>query len=195
MAASLPRLPRGESKLTYVSNYIDLTPGGGGSTQRISKLGDRFRYEHSFILRGVQAMGVAAVLNANVANTVSVPISQAIQIGNPGSTVQANGASQGRSLKLKGLTPSYPFRAGQYISITRSGRSYLHQVTADVQALVNGTVTLAIVPTLRVPILGNEVVAVANPIIEGFLTTREQPYVTNTFVASVKLEVSILEAE
>lgn len=195
MATTLPQLPKGDFKLRFISNYIDLQPSGGGETQRINRLGDRFAVETTFKLRGDQGMGVIATLNANKGSKVRLYIPQEIEIGNPGSSVQVNGSASGTTVVLKGLTANYVLQSGQFISIVKSGKRYLHQVVTDVTASGLGAATVSIVPMLRVSLTGDEVVEVATPSIEGFLTSRETDWIQNGWLKTVAVTVSVMEGE
>lgn len=195
MATLLPELPRGDFRFRYISNHLDLQPSGGGETQRVNRLGDRFAFETSFKVLGAQGIGLIAVLNANKGSKVRVLIPQPIVVGSPGSSVLVNGANAGQTLVVKGVAASHPFKSGQFITVVKSGKRYLHQVVADVTSSGGGTATLTIVPTLRVALTGDEVVEVAAPSIEGFLTARETEWVTHTGHKSVAMTISVMEAE
>lgn len=195
MATLLPELPRGDFRFRFISNHLDLQPSGGGETQRVNRLGDRFAFETSFKVLGVQGIGLIAVLNANKCSKVRVYIPQTVAVGSPGSSVLVNGANSGQSLVLKGVAASNPFTSGQFITIVKSGKRYLHQVVANATASGGGAVTLTIVPTLRIALTGDEVVEVATPSIEGFLTARETEWVTHTGHNSVAMTISVMEAE
>lgn len=192
MAFLFPKLPQGKTNLTFVPNFKDLQPSGGGPLQRVSQLGDRYKLEHTMTLRGDQGMGVVADMNANAGQKVRVPVPQMIDIGSPGDTVLTSGANAGRSLSVKGVAPSYSFRKGQYLTIVRSGKRYLHMVTADVTASAGGLATLPIVPMIRTILTGNEAVEVREPSIEGYLTNRENQWVQNI---GVSVTIIVQEAE
>ena len=195
MAVLLPQLPRGDFKFKFISNFIDLQPPGGGETQRINRLGDRFLVETSIKLRGDQGIGLMAVLNANKGLKVRLPVPQTIEIGNPGSSVLVSGASAGTTLSLKGLTPNYPLRSGQFLTVVKGGKRYLHQVVTSVAANGSGAATLTIVPMLRVALATNDVVEIASPTIEGYLDTRENDWSQNGWLQSVAVTVTVREAE
>lgn len=192
MAFLFPKLPQGRTNLTFNSNFKDLQPNGGGPHQRVSQLGDRYKLEHTMSLRGVQGMGVVADMNANAGQKVRVPVPQMFDIGSPGNTIQVSGSNAGRSLSVKGVAASYLFRKGQYLTIVRSGKRYLHMITADVTATAGGLATLPIVPMIRTVLTGNEVVEVREPTIEGYLTNRENAWVQNI---GVSVTLIVQEAE
>ncbi|MNY55495.1 hypothetical protein D3C86_1914790 [compost metagenome] len=93
---------------------------------------------------------------------------------------------------MKGVAPSYRFQSGQFITVVRSGKRYLHQIVVETTASAGGTATLAIVPMLRASLTGNEVIDVSNPTIEGYLASRENPWVQNV---GVTVTITVEEAE
>lgn len=194
MAFLFPALPDGSFKFTYVSNRKEQRPTSGGSTQVINSLGDRFRMETTFKVRAGQGVGLNAQINANLGQKVRVPVPQPFDIGTPGEAVQVNGSNAGRTLRVKGLPAGYEFKNGQFVTVVKGAKRYLHQVVGDLSANGAGQASLAITPMLRTPLAGNETVEVANPTIEGFLTNRENPWVLG-FVGSVEMTVSVEEAE
>jgi len=192
MAFLFPKLPQGKYSFTFISNFKDLRPTGGGPVQRVGGLGDRYKFEHTMSLNGGQGMGIVADMNANAGQKVRVPVPQMIDPGAPGDNIQTNGPSAGRSLKLKNVASGYVFQKGQFLTIVRSGKRYLHMVTAETTATAGGLVTVAIVPTLRAALVGNEAVEVREPTIEGYLSNRENPWVQNI---GVTVTLTVEEAE
>lgn len=195
MTTLLTALPRGPYKLTFISNYLDLQSSAGGEVQRVSKMGDRFALETSFTLKGDQGIGLVAKLNANRGSRVRVPVPQAIEIGTPGSSVLADGANQGTTLNLKGLPDGYALQPGQFITVVKSGKRYLHQIVEADPADEDGKTAAVIVPMLRVALVANDVVEVAEPSIEGFLQARETEWTQNGWLQSVGVTVKVSEAE
>lgn len=195
MATILPMLPTGDFKFTYVPNALDHTPGGGGETQRINRLGDRFQVETTFKARGEQGVALLALLNSSRGSKVRLPIPQEIDIGSPGTSVLVDGANTGTALDLKGLPNGYVLKAGQFITVVKSGKRYLHQIVEESTANGSGLAATTIVPMLRTPLVGDEVVEVSEPSIEGYLTAREGEWVANGWLKSIALTVGVKEAE
>lgn len=191
----LPQLPRGSYRWQYISNNIDLTSADTGVTQRVSKLGDKFEVSTTFRVRGEQGIGLMAVLNSNKSKKVRLPFPQTMDIGSPGNAVKVNGAASGTTINLKGFTPNYKLKAGQFISVVHNAKRYLHQVVFDVTANGSGVAqTVIIAPMLRAPVIGDETVEVAEPTIEGYLTTNTNEWVSD-FIKSVAVTVTVREAE
>lgn len=142
----------------------------GARTVRVDRPGNRFRAAISFPLMkpAEAAIFVSRLLRAK-SSFIRLPwpllgISQ----GSPGSPV-VNGAGQaGTAIALRGLTPSYQFREGYWISIIGGGNHFLHNVTNAVTANGSGQATVSIVPPLRFPFPDGAVVNVAQPMIDGF---------------------------
>lgn len=195
MATFLPALPRGTYKIKYVSNYLDLQSSAGGEVQRVSKMGDRFALETTFKVWADQGLGLVAKLNSNRGSKVRVIIPQALDIGSPGSSVLSDGANQGTTLNLKGLPVGYALQPGQFITVVKSGKRYLHQIVEADAADAFGKTAATIVPMLRAALVADDVVEVAEPTIEGFLQTRETEWVQNDQLRSVEITVSVMEAE
>lgn len=195
MATLLPALPRGPFKLTFISNYLDLQSSAGGEVQRVNKLGDRFALETTFTLRGDQGIGLIAKLNANRGSKVRVPIPQAIEIGSPGSSVLADGANSGTTINIKGLPDGYALQPGQFITVLKAGKRYLHQIVEADPADEDGKTVATIVPMLRIALAANDVIEVAEPTIEGFLQARETEWTQNGWLQSVGVTVKVSEAE
>ncbi|WP_374274432.1 hypothetical protein [Brevundimonas sp.] len=139
-------------------------------------------------------MALTARLNQATSQKVRVPFHQPIDVGDPGIPLVNGPASGGDTLYLKGLMPGYAVQAGQFLSLIKNGRRYLHQVTQAAQANASGLVTLEVVPNLRIATAGNEVVEMALPEIEGLLESPVNEW-TSDFSDIVTLTVAVAEAE
>ena len=93
-----------------------------------------------------------------------------LEIGAPGAPL-INGANQsGRTLNLKGLTPGYVFRKGQWLSLIQNGQRFAYKSSAAAAADGSGNMALPLRTMLRVPTLNNAVVEIAQPMVEGWPT-------------------------
>lgn len=194
MAYLLPRLPRGQFDFEYIGNNLIQDPGEGGETLVIARLGTRFKVSTTIRLRGDQGMALVALLNGKRTEKVRLLINQVIDIDPAGSAVQANGSNQGSILKFKGLPANYALRGGQYFTVVKNGKRYLHQIIEPTTATPGGLATAAITPMLRVALSGNEAIEVDEPSIEGYLDGPTNEYGTD-FAKTVSLKVSVKEAE
>lgn len=197
MTITLPILPLGsQTDVTFNTNAIQATPSLGGQTQRLARMGDRFTYKVTArAMNYAQGAQVVSYLVAGMNDLVVCPVAQpSLAIGSPG-TPLVNGASQaGSSLILDGLTANYAFQPGQYVSIVTGGQHFLHMVTSAETANGSGQVTIPIKPMLRVSPADNDVVEIAQPNIEGFLSGTSQNW-TIDLVQSIGLTFSITESQ
>lgn len=194
MAFLFPRLPRGTFEFEFIGNDLRQDPGEGGPTLVVARLGTRFKVSTTVRLRGDQGMALVALKNGKMTERVRLLINQVIDIGSPGSSVQVNGANQGSILNLKGLPAGYDLKGGQFISIVKAGKRYLHQIVEPATATAGGLATAAIAPMLRVPLTGNEVIEVAEPSVEGYLEGPTNDFATD-YMKTVTVTVSVKEAE
>ena len=152
-----------------------LTPPLGGPLQRIDRLGGRFRISVSMPpLRGAQGRVWVSRLIRGKSEGVRMPLPlQGFDPGAPGSPVVDTAGQAGSTLKLRGCTPNYIFREGQFFSVVTGGRHHLISVAAETIAGSDGKVTLPIHPLIRVQHLDGDVVHVGKPMIEGFVVGEE----------------------
>ena len=78
------------------------------------------------------------------------------------------------ALNLKGLTPGYVFRKGQWISFPVLGQLFAYKVRTMTTVAGDGRVALPLLTLLRLPPANNAVVDVAQPRAEGFATIDPQ---------------------
>ncbi len=175
-----------------------LTPALGGPTQKIDRMGSRFRLAVAMPpMKGgkVGRQWIARLLQAKAeGGRMEWPL-QGFDPGLPGDAVEVDGAGQaGRSLAVRGVPEGYAFREGQPVSIVTGGRHHVHFVTAEALVGATGEVTLAIEPMLRVPPADGDAVHVAKPMIEGFIDGEELPW-SLSVAEFVGLSFTITEAE
>lgn len=168
----LPASPAIQSaKPSMLSFGTLLTPFLGGPTQRINRLGSRWTLTIRMAPMRAEPDGriwvnaLARGLEAGV--LTSFP--QDIDVGNPGNPLVSVAVTSGTTLPIKGLSPGYSVKAGQFVSIIHSGRRYMYMFTADAVANGSGNLSAAIFPLLRTPLSINDVIEVASPKIEGWL--------------------------
>jgi len=151
---------------------IDLVPPLGGVTQRVSRIGSRFRVALAYPpMSAVNGKAMLAALNSADTSGTSViaAFPQPTFSGSVGSPL-VNGASQsGSSLICDGFTAGASIPAGTMFSFTKSSRIYLHMVTTAATASGAGAATLAIAPMLRVSPADNAALSFASPQIEGLI--------------------------
>jgi len=168
----------------------------GGPTQRIAKLGDRWTLEivcRPMRNNQVQPLITALLQGLSEKTIASVP-QHDIEIGNPGTPVVSGGGQTGSTLVLTGFTPGYQIKNGQFFSVVANGVRYLHRARADATASGGGTVSLPILPMLKVSPPAGSVCEFADPKIEGFIEGNEQGWTTG-MIGNVGLTFKIKEAQ
>ena len=150
-----------------------LVPFLGGDIQRLRRLGARFALGVRMPTMAPEPWGRLWVARLNRAliegQTAFAWPQREFDTGVPGTVVADGAGQQGSSLKLRGLTPRYRLREGQYFSVASGGRRRLHQAVAEVVADASGKATVAILPMLRASTADGDAVEIARPKIEGLL--------------------------
>ena len=150
-----------------------LTPFLGGPTQRINRLGTRWAMR--FVMPPIaaeQARYWVSALARGVDRGAIMRIPQDIDVGDPGTPLISAAVSAGTTLPLKGLPAGYAVKDGQFLSIIHAGQRYTHQFAADAIVSAGGTLDASIWPMIRVGLFVNDVVEIAEPMIEGWLDAQ-----------------------
>ena len=162
---------------SYVDFGATLTPSLGGSEQRINRLGNRFRL--SVTMPPMQNKEAGRVFIARLIRGHSEGLRMNFPLGgfNPGTEAEigspvVSGSSQsGRLLNLRGFTPGYTVKEGQFFSIltgTPEGH-FLYQADEEVTANFTGAIQLTINPLLRVSPDDGDICFFHKPKIEGLV--------------------------
>lgn len=169
-----------------------LTPPLGGPVQRINRLGNRYAIDIEVPPMKEEPDGrrFTVLLERALANGAAFPVPQTDLRIPPAGAPLVNGAvASGSTLPLRGLTPNFMFRAGQYLSISHSGRRYLHRVTAEAFADGAGVASVTLTPMLRTPLSDGDAVEVERPLIEGWIQAPSWELMTAPFT-SVRFTIS-----
>ena len=176
---------------------VDLVPPLGGVTQRVSRLGSRFRVSLAFppMTRVNADEMLGALLEADTdGESVIATFPQPAQ-ADPFGTPLVNGGSQtGSSFSADGFLAGALIPAGTMFSFTKSGRIYLHMVTSAATASGGGAATLAIAPMLRVSPADNAALSFTTPQIEGLIEGDSVGWSVNT-AGHYQIGFSLAEAE
>lgn len=197
MTIALPTSP-----LPQVASPAPVVFGGpqlaamGGEDQFINRVGNRFALEVTTPKLVPQPDGrlwIAALLKAwMTGERVSFPFPQpGLVIGSPGSA-QVDGAGQtGSTLNMKGMTPGYTVRKGQFFNVITGGRRYLYESDIDQTVDGLGKLAAAINPMIRVSPANNDTVDF-NPLIEGLLLGDQRSW-THVIARTQGLKFTIRE--
>ena len=146
-----------------------MVPALGGQEQRVNRLGSRFMLAMVVDFdTDEEARKFLQRLRRGKQEGAMMRFPQiGLTTGSPGSPLVDGAVAGGTTLPLKGLTPNYAIREGQYFSIIHSSRRYLYSAAAQAIADAAGEASVTIHPTLRVALSDNDVVEIARPMIEG----------------------------
>jgi hypothetical protein len=169
-------LPDNPSPASAAPALVDfgafLTPSLGGPVQRVERMGNRFAISVAMppMLNPIVGRQWIAKLIRGKQEGVRMPWPlQGFDPGNPGPILVNAAAQAGRSLVVKGATPNYIFREGQFFSVEINGQHYMYMVTAETFASAAGAATLPIEPMIRKSPPANAVCNFGKPMIEGFI--------------------------
>lgn len=175
---SLPTFPSPNGMQVMLRDFGGvLTPFLGGPEQLVVRVGTRFGARVSIPPMRSDELGriyVSRLLQGRLNGVLMRWPLLEFNPGNPGSPLVAAAASSGSSIQLKGLTAGYVVKEGQYFSIITNGRRYLYMATSDVTASGTGMATVSIFPLLRKSIATNDVVEMAQPMIEGLISPGDE---------------------
>lgn len=167
---TLPTSPTPASMgIALVSAKNTLSPAFGGDEQDIQRKGSRYALTFAMPpMTYLTSMDWDDLMAEG--DTVLMRVFQpGFDPGAPG-TPLVNGASQsGTSLIVDGLTPYYVIRKGQFLSVVTGGQHFLYRAASEVVANSDGAATIPLRTMLRRSPANNDVVKIAEPMIEGFV--------------------------
>ena len=173
-AISLPTNPSPNGLQPMLRDFGGvLTPFLGGPEQLVVRAGTRFGAHVSLPPLRTNELGRIYISRLLQGRTNGVlmrwPLLE-FDPGTPGTPLINTAATSGSSLSIKGLTVGYTIKEGQFFSIIISGKRYLHMATANAVANGSGIASVSIFPLLRKAVSVNDVVEIAQPMIEGFIS-------------------------
>lgn len=170
-----------------------LSPAFGGAEQELNRKGTRWALTFSMRpMTYVQSMDWDDLESEG--QTVVMRVHQpGLDIGTPGQPRVATSGQLGSTVLLDGLTPYYPIRKGQWLSIITGGQRFLYRASALVIAAEDGTASVPLRHPLRKSPLANDVVEIAEPKIEGF--PRDVQGLTVGVERLVSLQFTVRERE
>ena len=172
MTIELPTDPAPSGcSMTYVDFGGFNEPALGAEVQRIDRMGNRFRASFSYAPLPSKDLGRVFVGRLIRAKSEGVRLPLPLLGFDPGApgTIMVDGAGQaGRGLAVRGGTPNYAVREGQWFSVQRGdGRHYLH--LADAQSILDGggAAVVPLSPMLRYEFADGAHCHFGQPVIEG----------------------------
>jgi len=153
-----------------------LTPFLGGPAQRINRLGTRFGLRLSMPpMDATEGLIYLSRLLQGRQSTVILPWPLLdFDPGTPGAPLVSANVASGTSIPIKGLSPGYQAKEGQFFSVIHASRRYMYMFTANATANGSGALTATIFPMLRTPLSINDVLEIAQPMIEGLVLPGEE---------------------
>lgn len=154
-----------------------LTPFLGGPEQYIDRVGTRFALRVTIPEKRTrdEALVIQSRLLQGRKNRLLMPWPQPdFDTGNPGAPLISGAVPSGTTLPMRGFTAGYQVKEGQFFSVIHAGRRYIHMFTADRTVSSGGSVAAPIFPLLRTPLFDGDVVELARPMIEGFVSPGEE---------------------
>lgn len=165
----LPTVPAPANMgIALISAKNVLAPAFGDGEQELLRKGSRYALTFQMPpMRYVTSMDWDDLMAEG--DTVVMKVHQpGFDTGAPG-TPRVNGAGQsGTTLIVDGLTNGYVIRKGQFLSVITQGRRFLYRAKASV-TVSGGAATVPLRTMLRFPPADNDVVEIAQPVIEGFV--------------------------
>ena len=154
-------------------------PALGGVTQRVGRLGTRFRIEFTTPPMPIEAEARRAIALLQMAQQqggrVRYPQPD-FSVGSPGSPTVDGAHTGGMTLSIAAATPRYAVRQGQALNLTVAGRIYLYFAAANALLDGSGDGDLALTTPMRTHLAGAEAVELARPVIEGWLDGSEREW-------------------
>jgi hypothetical protein len=185
--ATIPTYPQGTTtSITLRSSAVDLTPIMGGPTQRISRFADRWILEVEMRkMRIDQAGPIVNSLLAGLSEPLTAPIVEGLDLSPWSDGAVSLAATGGTSLKITGGGAAK--YVGQFFSIAKNGKRYLHRITSISED------NLSIFPALKTAVAVGDVLEFGAPKIQGFIDGNEQSWSVG-LVAALGVSFKIVEA-
>jgi len=173
MSIDLTALPiRAATPMPYRAGGVQASALGGAILQ-VDRMGDRWSFQFETPMMQLEPDGrqwQALFDQAERAGAIVRVVQPGFVAIAPGAPIVAADTALGRAIPLSGLTPAYPIRAGQWLSIISGGRRYLDKAVAEVVADSAGLATVTIKNLIRAPLSAGDVVELAVPKIEGVIS-------------------------
>ena len=163
---------------TLVSKATEMSGPLGGPTQRVLRVGSRFKIDFTFapMVYDDARQWLARLVAAEATPAAMLFPQRGFHPVSPGPVVvngaQTSTTNTGGVLAMRGGLAAFELVSGQFFHLAASadGRRYLHQLRDDAVIGADGTATLAVQPPLRVVPADGDQLEFVNPVVEGFIT-------------------------
>lgn len=192
----LPTTPR-PSMMTPrpISARNETRPSSGGPVGRNLRPGTRWAWDFEYPpMTYVQSLAFDDLLTEDETCVIDI-LQPGLVIGNPGSPLIDGANQSGRTLNLKGLTPGYVFRKGQWLSMILSGQRFAYKSSVAATADGAGKLSVPLRTLLRLPTLNNAVVEIAEPKAEGWVTLAQDAHAIDAIHRLIRLRFTLEERE
>lgn len=171
----LPSTPAPNGVTPTQTDYgLILRPATGAQVSRINRAGSRFKLDVTYppLKADVARTFISRLLKAKRDGLrMEYPLLGVSQ-GSPGAPKVRGTGAAGTTLPLKGLTAGYEIKEGYWLTtIDSAGVYYLYTVTSGDIADGSGSADITIEPPLRAPLVDNNVILLATPMVEGLITS------------------------
>lgn len=167
---TLPVIPAPANMgIALISAKNEMIPAFGGDEQQLQRKGSRYALTFRMPpMTYVTSMDWDDLMAEG--DTVLMRVFQpGFDTGAPGAPLVAGAGQAGTSLAVDGLTPHHVIRKGQFLNVVTGGQHFLYRTAAEVVAAADTTATIPLRTMLRRPPGDNDVVKLAEPMIEGFV--------------------------
>jgi len=155
--------------IAIVSSKNTLTPASGGSEQELTRKGSK--YALTFFMPPMDYVTSMEWDDLMVeGDTVLMRVFQpGLVIPNPGTPLVKGAGQAGTTLVIDGLPAGYVIRKGQFLSVVIGGQRFLYRAKTTTTASGAGEASVLFRTMLRLSPNDNDVVELAQPMIEGFI--------------------------
>tara|TARA_R110002073_G_scaffold120601_1_gene262639 strand:- start:15784 stop:16374 length:591 start_codon:yes stop_codon:yes gene_type:complete len=151
-----------------ISSRNEMTPAFGGPDSRVNRLGSRWAMQFQIVtLSAADALDWIDLEDETSTVTIEIP-QPGLSVGSPGTPVIDGAAQSGNAYAVRGVTPGYVMRKGQWLSVIDAGQRYVYQTRSAATADGLGDITIPLRPLIRSSVADGATVEIAQPMIEGF---------------------------
>lgn len=166
----LPERPApANMSIAMITAKNELTPAIGGDEQELLRKGTRYALTFQMPVMSYLTSMDWDDLMAEGDTVVMRVFQPGFETGAPGAPQVNGGGQAGTTLSIKGLTPYYVVRKGQFLSVITGGQRFLYRAKAETVANGSGVAAISLRTMLRRPHANNDTVEIAQPMVEGFV--------------------------